>query len=231
MTRDSIHRPPPAAHPRRWGRQAEAQVNDRRLLEAAREVFAARGAGAPVAEIARRAGVGIGSLYRRYGSKDELLRHLYLLALRQTIASAQTALDRAGDPWTALSDCVQMCVALRCGALAPLTGTLPETPEVADARTTALDQLATLVARAQERGAVRADVSAGDVAGLIELFSRSHAASDDAGELAQRRLLALALDGLRTTTVEPLPGDPPDAEASTYGRTVGDHSTDPGGGM
>jgi AcrR family transcriptional regulator len=196
---------------RRFGRQAEAERNDRLLLDAAREVFAAQGAGAPVADVARRAGVGIGSLYRRYGSKDELLQRLCLLSMEQTIAAAQGALDRNTDAWTALTDCVYMCVALRSGALSPLAGTVPVTDEMIAASRTAQDLLRALVERAQAAGSVRSDVNSIDVARLIELFSRSSASSAGDDEQVQRRLLALALDGLRATTADPLPGDPPTA--------------------
>ena len=73
----------------RHGRQAEAARNDRRLLDAARDVFAARGEAATVSAIAERAGVGIGSLYRRYGSKEELLRQLCILAMEETIDAVE----------------------------------------------------------------------------------------------------------------------------------------------
>jgi AcrR family transcriptional regulator len=57
------------------GRQAEARRNDRLILEAAREVFV-EDTDAPISAVAERAGVGIGALYRRYASKEELLRRL-----------------------------------------------------------------------------------------------------------------------------------------------------------
>ena len=74
--------------PRR-GRQAEAERNDRVVLEAARDVFVAYGAGAPVSAVAKRAGVGMGSLYRRYGSKAELLQRLCVLAMEDGISAAE----------------------------------------------------------------------------------------------------------------------------------------------
>jgi AcrR family transcriptional regulator len=63
------------------GRRAEAIRSDLTVLVAAREVFAAGGADTPVSAVAKRAGVGIGTLYHRYGSKDDLLRQLCLLAM------------------------------------------------------------------------------------------------------------------------------------------------------
>src|SRR5580700_9164196 len=70
---------PDSAH----GRQADARRNDRAVLDAARDVFAAQGAGAPISAVAERAGVGMGTLYRRYGSKTELLQRMCVLAMEQ----------------------------------------------------------------------------------------------------------------------------------------------------
>src|SRR5215217_8845258 len=83
------------------GRRAEAARNDRRILEAARKVFVAD-PGAPIAAVATRAGVGISALYRRYGSKEELLRRLCAEGQRQYIAEAEAALAEE-DPWAAFT--------------------------------------------------------------------------------------------------------------------------------
>src|SRR5215475_4953452 len=92
----------PPARARRRGRYAEAARNDRLVLDAAREVFTSQGFDAPVSAVAQRAGVGIGSLYRRYGSKTELLQRLCTLAMEQAIEAAQAALA-VGDPWAGLA--------------------------------------------------------------------------------------------------------------------------------
>ena len=98
-----------------YGRQAEARRNDLVVLEAARDVFTAQGASAPVSAVAERAGVGMGTLYRRYGSKTELLQRLCVLAMEQALAAADDALQ-ASDPWTGLAGYIQTCVDLRSGA-------------------------------------------------------------------------------------------------------------------
>lgn len=89
----------------RGRRQAEAERNDRALLQAAREFLAADGAHASVAAIAARAGVGIGSLYRRYRTKEELFQRLSALSLDHWNAAAERGLaaDARGwspSPWT-----------------------------------------------------------------------------------------------------------------------------------
>ena len=84
------------------GRRAEAARNDERILESARAVFVAD-PGAPIAAVAEHAGVGISALYRRYPSKEELLRRLCGDGLRRFIADAEAALADDGDPWEAFA--------------------------------------------------------------------------------------------------------------------------------
>ncbi|HYZ79703.1 MAG TPA: helix-turn-helix domain-containing protein [Solirubrobacteraceae bacterium] len=198
--------------PRRRGRYAEAARNDARLLDAAREIIATRGADAPVAAIAQRAGVGIGSLYRRYGSKTELLQQLCLLAMEQSIAAAEAGMAEP-DPWYGLTGYVRACVALRSGALAPLAGRVPTTPEMHEAAARGLALLEQLVARA----GLRPDVSPLDVAWLIELFSKTHPHNASAQDelRVHERLLTIALDGLRATPRSALPGPAPTIEQYT----------------
>src|SRR4030081_1931784 len=87
----------------RRGRQAEARRNDRAGLDAAREVFAVHGPDASVAQVAARAGVGIGSLYRRYPTKEALLQHLCQASMDQQVAASAEALQGGRNPWEALA--------------------------------------------------------------------------------------------------------------------------------
>src|SRR6516162_1140887 len=136
LSPDSVH-----------GRQAEARRNDLAVLDAARDVFAAHGAAAPVSAVAGRAGVGMGTLYRRYGSKTELLQRLCVLAMEQAVEAADDAL-RAGDPWTGLAGYVRACVELRSGALASLAGQIETTAEMRGTARRSMDRLAEIVDRA-----------------------------------------------------------------------------------
>ena len=153
------------------GRQAEARRNDLVVLEAARDVFSALGADAPVSAVADRAGVGIGTLYRRYGSKAELLQRLCVLAMDQAVAAADDALG-AADPWTGLAGYVRACVELRSGALAALAGQIETTAQMHAVARRSMTRLAEIVARAHRHGSLRPDVTALDVTWLIEQFSR-----------------------------------------------------------
>lgn len=197
----------PPRRPR--GRQAEAQRNDYRVLDAARKVFAAYGANAPVSAVAERAGVGMGTLYRRYGSKTDLLRRLCTLAMEQAIEAAEAGLA-AEDAWSGLAGYVRACVGFGSGALATLAGTIETTPQMWETSRRSRQLLDELVTRARREGGLRADVTALDIAWLIELFTRRDPAWPQAGDTSIRdRLLAIALAGLRVADAEPLPGPPP----------------------
>jgi AcrR family transcriptional regulator len=186
----------------RKGRQAEARHNDQAVLDAARLVFAVHGPDAAVSAVAARAGVGIGGLYRRYASKDELLQRLCRDSMAQQIAAAEAALAGDEESWDALAGFIRACVSFRAGALSVIAGTIPVTEEmIADAQR-AHELLELLVTRARQAGALRPDVESVDLNQLIELFSRRR--PDDEG--GYQRLLVIALDGLRAPGTEPLPG-------------------------
>src|SRR3712207_5942213 len=94
---------------RRMSRRAEAERNDERILASARVVFIADPA-APISAVAEHAGVGIGALYRRYPSKEELLRTICADGLARFIAAAEAALLDDGDPWQAFAAFMRACV-------------------------------------------------------------------------------------------------------------------------
>ncbi|WP_239156734.1 TetR family transcriptional regulator [Actinocatenispora thailandica] len=192
-------------HERRRGRQAEAARNDRLVLDAAREVFASQGFAAPVAAVAARAGVGMGTLYRRYGSKTELLQRLCVLAMTQASAAAEQALA-ADDPWVALTGYITERVGFRSGALAPLAGTIPVTDEMLAAARHGRRLHSRVVGRAHRAGVLRHDVTAVDIALLIEHFSRR---APDELTGSGDRLLAIAIAGLRPTDEPELPEPAP----------------------
>ena len=196
------------------GRQAEARRNDLVVLEAARDVFSAQGADAPVSAVADRAGVGIGTLYRRYGSKTELLQRLCVLAMEQALQAADEALA-ADDPWTGLAGYIRACVELRTGALAALAGQIETTTQMHAVARQSLARQAEIVARAHGDGSLRPDVTALDVTWLIEQFSRRSPDPLDADEErnVRARLVAIALDGLRTQPSPATQHAPPTQDA------------------
>ena len=203
---------------RRAPRRADAQRNDRALLQAARQVLAADGAHASVAAIAARAGVGIGSLYRRYRSKGELFQHLCVVALDQWLQAAQEGLAQ-DDPWEGLAHYITTGIDLGPGSLAPIAGLIDVTQEMAARSRQGDEAVEALVARAQAAGVLRPDATAVDISLLIEQLSRSPLLEQlerqgrtdltEAAVNARNRLVAIALDGLRTTASGPLPGSAP----------------------
>jgi len=199
--------------PRRRGRHAEGARNDRRLLDAARDVFASQGSAATVAAVAERAGLGVASLYRRYGSKTELLQQLCVLAMRQSIEVATDALA-VTDAAEALTGYIRACVVLRTGALAPLAGTIDVTPEMLALSREGRRLHQAIVERAQTDGRLRPDVTPLDISWMIEQFARTAPAADasDEDRGVHQRLLAIAIDGLYSREASPLPGKPPSAE-------------------
>lgn len=190
------------------GRQAEARRNDRALLDAARLVFAVHGPDAAVSAVAAAAGIGMGSLYRRYASKEELLQTLCRQSLAEQLAAAEAAFAGGTAPWDALAGFIAACVSFRAGAFTPLAGMIAVTAAMADTAQRVHEHLERLVSRAREAGTLRPDVTGADLHRLIELFSRRR--PDDDG---YQRLLAIALDGLRAPGSAPLPGPPPSWEA------------------
>src|SRR5882672_5791579 len=91
------------------GRQAQAARNDQLILDAARTVFI-DDPGAPIAAVAERARVGISALYRRYASKEDLLRRLCRDGLDRYIGAAEAALADEGDPWDAFAGFMRSAV-------------------------------------------------------------------------------------------------------------------------
>ncbi|MFE5941837.1 helix-turn-helix domain-containing protein [Streptomyces sp. NPDC056480] len=192
----------------RFGRQAEAERNDVRVLYAARAVFAEQGADAPVSAIAALAGVGIGTLYRRYGSKEQLLQRLCAVGIARTIAELRAALAAEGTGWEVLAHYMAAAVEARAGAFAALAGTfsLPEDVTTANEEAKALAEQ--VLRRGHDDGTVREDVTTLDITHVIEMFSRYPRRTEE-DDNARRRMLALTLDGLRSPHTG-LPGPRPD---------------------
>jgi AcrR family transcriptional regulator len=191
------------------GRRAEAARNDGRVLDAAREVFLAD-PGAPIAAVAARAGVGISALYRRYPSKEDLLRALAADGLSRYIADLEAAVASDAEPWTAYGECLHRVVDGRSQALAQrLAGTFTPTPEL-----TALAQRAgrledVLFRRVRRSGQLRDDVNAADIVLLLETIMLVELPGADGGAALRHRYLALLLQALHNPAEAKLPGPAP----------------------
>jgi AcrR family transcriptional regulator len=197
----------PAA--RASGRRAEAARNDARILAAAREVFV-DDPSAPIAAVARRAGVGIGALYRRYPSKDDLLRALCADGLRRYTEAAEAALADRRDPWESFATFMRRAVDADASSLTVrLAGTFAPTPELYAAAAHAGDLNVALFERTQKAGAIRLDAHVNDMALILEQLASIRLGGPERARALRHRYLELALDGLRTASTRVLPGPPP----------------------
>jgi AcrR family transcriptional regulator len=175
-------------------KRADARRNYEKLVAAARAVFTENGTGAPLEEVAEHAGVGIGTLYRHFPTRQALLEAVYL---GEVEAMARAAEDLSAlPPWEALSQWLHQYVGFAATKRALNEALLEAAPDsdVLLACRTALTRAGTaLVERAQDAGVVRADTSFADIGRMVAGIAMVPTA--DPGQ--KERLLDLALDGLR----------------------------------
>jgi AcrR family transcriptional regulator len=199
----------------RSGRRAQAARNDERILEAAREVFIANPS-APIADVAKRAGVGISALYRRYASKEDLLRALCADGLRRYISAAEVAAADEADAWEAFAAFMRSVVAADAASLTQkLAGSFEPTEDLYRAAAYAGELNVRVFERAQQAGAIRSDADVNDLGLIFEQLASIRLGDRERTQALRRRYLALALDGLRAQAHDPLPGPAPSGEELT----------------
>jgi AcrR family transcriptional regulator len=192
------------------GRKAQAARNDRLIVEAAREVFVADPT-APVAAVAERAGVGISALYRRYSSKEELLRKLCWDGLTLYTSIVEKAVNDDGDPWEVFATFMREVVDADTHSITmALAGTFTPSQELYERSERAGQLNEELVARTRRAGVLRADLDAGDLGTLFEQMAVVHEEDPARTRDLRHRYLTIILDGLRVPPVStPLPSIPP----------------------
>lgn len=194
------------------GRRAQAARNDALILDAARAVFVAD-PGAPISAVAERAGVGISALYRRYASKEELLRQLSADGLRRYIAAAEAALADEGDPWDAFARFMGRVVDEDPHSLTlRLAGTFTPTAELYQDAEKAEELNVKLFERTRASGAIRPDLTVNDLTFLFEQVAAVRAGDEERTRELRHRYLGLLLDALRTPSPAPLTGPAPSLE-------------------
>jgi AcrR family transcriptional regulator len=187
-------------------RRADAARNRERILAAASELFAERGLDASMPELAERAGVGVGTVYRAFPDKEHVLSAVMAERFRWLAAEVEAASEWA-DPWSAFTDVVWKAAALHAKDRA-FHECLPQAldlPDVTEARRRSLDAFRRLIRRAQEAGALRDDVVAEDIPMLLAGVGVSRSTSRG---VSWERHLALVIDGLRAEGAHPLPSKP-----------------------
>jgi AcrR family transcriptional regulator len=189
--------------------RADAERNRVRVLRAAAAVIARDGVNVGVDAIAREAGVGVGTIYRRFASKDDLVRAILAQHVEDTLAqlAQATAVD---DPWEALAAAMHVLA----GRFAQDQGLLDAVAAagsrlvLVEVRSRLIAALEPVLARAREAGVVREDVAVTDLTPLASMVTRLSASMRAADPRIWERFLAVVLDGLRPGSASPLPRTP-----------------------
>lgn len=198
--------------------RADALRNREQILRATVDLVMEKGPAVPLETIAKRAGVGIATLYRHFPDRMVLLRQVALDLLRQSTHEARAALAEEDDAFTALTRYMHDSIDLRIGAIMPvLVDKVEMDDELLTARQQSREATDELVRQAHNERSLRADVKSGDIGLLIMRFALplSDAMAPDDNHRLSHRHLELLLDGLLsfmagdelpgpTTTIEEL---------------------------
>jgi AcrR family transcriptional regulator len=190
--------------------RADAQRNREAVLTAAREVFAEQGLEAPLEEIARRAGVGIGTLYRRFPTRPDLIDAILATTIDGMIGTAEAAL-RMPDAWAGFVHYLEETGRRQASDRAindMMSMRLPRARQTETARRRLFELTTRIIERAQASGQLRADLTQEDLALIAWANTRIVQAAHGIAPDAWRRHLALMLDGLRAEGAAPLPVPP-----------------------
>jgi AcrR family transcriptional regulator len=186
--------------------RADARRNRERVLNAAHDVFAEHGLEAQVDEIAQRAGLGVGTVYRHFPTKEDLLKALADRKFEWMAERARAALGE-DDAWEALCGFIRDAAGRQAEdvAIGEAMGSRPEMMSAAAQRVGMVELLDELVSRARAQGAIREDISGADLP-MVFCGLGSVAKAGTALEFMRwDRLLELVLDGLATPKPTRLP--------------------------
>jgi AcrR family transcriptional regulator len=190
----------------------DAERNRQRILDAASELFAQRGLGVTLNEIAHHAGVGVGTVYRRFPDKAQLIEGLFEQRVAEIVALADQALANP-DPWDGMVGFIERALEAQASdrAFKEIVLAGPEGLErVNRIRAQMLPRMSKLVASAQEAGQLRADVVAQDIPLTQLMIGTIIDCARDVQPDLWRRFFAIYLRGLRADSPppEPLPAPP-----------------------
>jgi AcrR family transcriptional regulator len=189
----------------RPGQRRHARRNHELLVESAREVFSEQGVEASLEEIARRAGVGIGTLYRHFATREALVEAIFERRIGELVAVAEEAAAEP-DGWSGLVRFLERTLELQVGDRVlkdVLMRYPPGAGRLASAREELRELFEHLLERAREQGKLRADFTLPDLALLFWSFTPLIDATAEVAPNAWRRHLHLLLDGLRADAATP----------------------------
>ncbi len=204
--------PPEALPPLSRAMRADAVRNREAVIEAARELFAEQGLDAQMDDIAAAAGVGVGTVYRHFPNKEDLLdavvvRRFQILAERAREAVAEA---KGGDAWEAFSSFIKFSGELQATDRAHAQALTSRSERMAcAAQDSGLPvEAAKLIKVAQRAGAIRKDLAVEDIPALTCSIGSVALAADQKPRMRWERLLAIWLDGVRAPAPERLPRIP-----------------------
>ncbi|MEN3284768.1 MAG: hypothetical protein V7607_5908 [Solirubrobacteraceae bacterium] len=193
----------------------DAERNRHRILEAAAEAFAERGLTITMDDIAEHAGVGVGTVYRRFPQKELLIEALFEERVGELVALAERALEE-DDPWEALVGFLEGAQALQAtnrGLKELVLSTTHGRERVACVRERLSPLADALVARAQASGQLRPDLDGTDLPVIQVMLGAVVDVTREVAPETWRRMLAIVIDGLRAREPHtPLPAPALDAE-------------------
>jgi AcrR family transcriptional regulator len=187
----------------------DAARNRALLLLAAREVFAERGLEASLDDVARHAGLGVGTAYRHFANKYELAEAIFTEAIDDIIALAELA-ETMDDPWDGIVGFLEGAAEAQTadrGLREVLMGVHPDKMELVHDRLSG--PLRQMVERAKESGALRPDVEATDIGVVVMMLCTIADVTSDVAPGLWRRYLPMLLAGLRDDGGTPAPSVPP----------------------
>lgn len=187
----------------------DAERNRQRILRAASEVFTERGLEVSLDEVARHAGVGVGTVYRRFRTKEDLVEALFVDRIEEVAALAEKAAQDP-DPWSGLASFMEEAADLLAGDLGLRQIMMFATyggDKVWYARQRNAPLVTLLVERAQAAGQLRSDLRPTDIPFILFVLAEAAQFARRVSPEIWRRYLALILDGLRPERegVSPLP--------------------------
>ncbi|MFP5361434.1 MAG: TetR/AcrR family transcriptional regulator [Thermoleophilia bacterium] len=180
--------------------RADARRNREKVLAAAAAAFAENGLEAQVEDIARRAGVGVGTVYRHFPTKETLVEALAAEHFERLADIVERSVAQAGDPWETFAAAIWRAASAVAADVAwcEIIGGPPGDAHAASHGQARLaTATTTLIARAQAAGVMRADATVDDVRTIMCGFGHVAAAQRAGGAMRWQRYLEIALDGLR----------------------------------
>lgn len=190
--------------------RSDALRNRALLIDAARELFADRGVDVALDEVARRAGVSIGTLYNRFPSRSTLIEAVFADRLAKIAGFAMRALADP-DPWQGFADYLFDVCELQAadrGFNEVAARGLADSPANQNLREQIGEAMAQLIERAKQAGTMRADLAIEDLAFVIWGVAQTVDRTAKVAPRIWRRHLALLLDGFRAEAAHPLPEPP-----------------------